>query len=178
MRSGPSLRWEEQTRSPTFVALIGAQTNPNIAALIDYQKKDQQTIENLYKRKLLKKKNVLTFADYVGEKEADIEDMFGPTFYLKLVNGSFGASIALSDLPDNHPRILRRLEQHLATAPLPDGATFNHYRPARYFAENIGSLVAQLTDQELDRFEQAFETLNALLPTEPRPAEQGAGTGR
>ena len=163
---------------PTFVALIGAQTSLNVAVLIDYQKKDKQTIENLYKRKLLKKKNVLTFADYVGEKEADIEDMFEPKFYLKLVDGSFGASIALNDLPDDHPRILRRLEQHLVTAPLPDGATFNHYRPARYFAENIGSLVAQLTDQELGRFEQAFKTLNALLPTEPRSAERGTETQR
>ena len=156
---------------PTFVALIGARTNLNVAVLIDYQKKDQQTIENLYKRRLLKKKNVLTFADYTGNKEADIEDMFGPEFYLRLVNESFGTSITLNDLPSNHPRILRRVEQHLAKAPLPDDATFNHYRPARYFAENIGSLVAQLADQELDRFEQAFKALNALLPTESRSAE-------
>lgn len=158
---------------PTFVALIGAQTNLNVAVLIDYQKKDKQTIENLYKRKLLKKKNVLTFADYTGGREADIEDMLSPEFYLKLVDGSFGTSIALNKLPGNHPRILQRLEQHLATNPLPDGAIFNHYRPARYFAENVGSLVAQLTDQELDRFEQAFKTINALLLTEPRPVEAG-----
>ena len=148
---------------PTFVALIGAQTNLNVAVLIDYQAKDRQVIENLYKKKLLKKKNVLTFADYIGGKEADIEDMFAPEFYLKLVNRSFGASIALTDLPDNHPRILRRLEQYLTTSPLPDNATFNHYRPARYFAENIGSLTAELSDSELDRFQQAFDTLNALL---------------
>ena len=32
---------------PTFVALIGAQTNLNVAVLIDYQKKDRQMIENL-----------------------------------------------------------------------------------------------------------------------------------
>ena len=37
----------------TFVALIGAQTNLNVAVLIDFQKKDQQSIENLCKGKLL-----------------------------------------------------------------------------------------------------------------------------
>ena len=42
---------------PTFVALIGAQTNLNVAVFIDYQKKDRQVIENLYKRRLLNKKH-------------------------------------------------------------------------------------------------------------------------
>ena len=154
---------------PTFVALIGAQTNLNVAVLIDYQKKDKQTIENLYKGKLLKRKNLLTFADYTGSKEADIEDMFSPGFYLNLVNQTFGASIGLADLSSSHPRILRRLEQYLATTPLPDGAIFNHYRPARYFADNVGSLATQLTDQELEHFEEAFEALNRLLPAETDP---------
>ena len=104
---------------PTFVALIGAQTNLNVAVLIDYQKKDKQTIENLYKRKLLKRKNVLTFADYTGGKEADVEDMFRPRFYLSLVNQTFGGSVGLADLSSNHARILRRLEQYLATTRFP-----------------------------------------------------------
>ena len=50
---------------PTFVALIGAQEHLNVAVLIDFQKKDQQSVENLYKRKLLNKRKVLTYADYV-----------------------------------------------------------------------------------------------------------------
>ena len=33
-----------------------------VATLIDFQKRDQQTIENLYKKKLLAKNNVHTFA--------------------------------------------------------------------------------------------------------------------
>lgn len=48
---------------PTFVALIGAQTNLNVAILIDYHEKDHQSIENLYTRKLLKKNKVFTYAD-------------------------------------------------------------------------------------------------------------------
>ena len=48
----------------TFVSLLGAQKGLNIATLIDLQKSDQQKIENIYKRKLLKKKQVLTFADF------------------------------------------------------------------------------------------------------------------
>ena len=147
----------------TFVALIGAQSNLNVAVLIDYQKKDRQSIENLYKRKLLSKRKVLTYADYVGSSEADVEDMFDPDFYLKLVNGALGSSIGLTDLVSRHPRILRRLKEYLASDSLPNGASFNHYRPARYFSGNIGVLSGDLTDQVLDRFEQAFKTLNGLL---------------
>ncbi len=147
----------------TFVALIGAQTRLKMAVLLDFQKKDKQTLENLYKRKLLKKQKVLTYADYVGKSEADIEDMFEPNFYLELVNGTFGSSVALADLPKNPPRILRRLERHIKDNPLPKNAKFNHYAPARYFASEVGALVARLSEQELDRFEQAFKALNGLL---------------
>ena len=147
----------------TFVALIGAQTNLKVAVLIDYQTKDQQSIENLYKRKLLHKTHVLTYADFVAKDEADIEDMFKPSFYLQLIKGEFGASISVNRLPKRPIRILKRLEQYLEANPLPDGAYFNHYRPARYFNENISSLADQLSKETMDRFQQAFDQLNQLL---------------
>ena len=148
---------------PTFVALIGAQTNLNVAVLVDYQKKDKQAIEDLYKRKLLKKQSVLTYADYVDATEADIEDMFTPDFYLKLVNGEYGSSIGVSDIQTKHSRILCRLERHIDAHPLPQGAKFNHYRPARYFSDNISSLGHEISDQEFGRFERIFGALNKLL---------------
>ena len=67
----------------------------NVAVLIDYQKKDRQSIENLYKKKLLKQQQVLTYADFVERDEADVEDMFDPEFYLKLVNSEFGISLTV-----------------------------------------------------------------------------------
>ena len=148
---------------PTFVALIGAQTKLNVAVLMDFQKKDQQTIENLYKGKLLKKNQVLTFADFTGASEADIEDMFDPEFSMKLVNGEFGVSLKLSQLSSTHPRILQRLEKRFEKHPLPKHTLFNHYRPARYLSENIGSLETELADETLDRFQRAFDALNQLL---------------
>lgn len=150
---------------PTFAALLGAQKGMNVATLIDIQQKDKQTIENLYKRKLLSQKNVLTFADFTGKKEADIEDMFDPTFYLGLVNGEYKNALqkplAVSDLPKRE-RILSAIEAHLQKNPLTAGR-FNHYRPARYFAENIGKLGAAISADTLDRFEQTFKRLNAIL---------------
>ena len=168
-RPGLSAAWTitpvgSSDKVPTFVALIGAQTRLNVAVLIDYQMKDRQNIENLYKRKLLAKGNVFTYATYTKGNEADVEDMFEPAFYLKLLNGAFGSSVALDDLSGAHPRILRRLEHHLAEHPLPDNASLNHYRPARYLSENLGSLAGELSDAELERFQRAFDALNSRLP--------------
>lgn len=147
---------------PTFVALIGAQTHLNVAVLIDYQKKDRQRIENLYKSKLLNENNVVTFDKFTANNEADIEDMFQSEFYLKLVNGAYGISIALEDLPVKPPRITQRVDRYLKKKPLPN-STFNHYRPARYFNDNIDVLANELNDEDLGRFENAFKYLNSLL---------------
>ena len=146
-----------------FVALIGAQKGLKVAVLIDYQNNDRQSIEHLYKRKLLEKKGIFTYAQFTEADVADVEDMFDPKFYLKLVNGEFGSNVALDDLPKEHPRILCRIKHYLENNPLPKHASFNHYRPARYFSDNIDSLADELSEQELDRFQQAFTALNKLL---------------
>src|SRR5206468_2357533 len=113
----------------------------NIATLIDFQAKDQQTIENLWRRKLIERKNVLTFAKFTGSTEADIEDMFGDDFYLRLVNGEYTSALhtplATADIGVNPPRVLVRLSKYLAAKPLAEGTTFNHYRPARYLTEHV-----------------------------------------
>jgi predicted ATP-dependent endonuclease of OLD family len=152
---------------PTFVALLGSQSDLNIATLIDYQKKDHQNIENLYKRKLLKKNNVLTYADFTGTAEADVEDMFDLNLYLHLVNQEYQESlqkpVADCDLDANLPRIIKRLERFFESNPMKDGVQFNHYRPARFFAENVTLLLEDISKETLERFSQAFERLNALL---------------
>ncbi|CCE11941.1 conserved hypothetical protein [Bradyrhizobium sp. STM 3843] len=151
---------------PTFVALLGAQKGMTIATLIDSQSADQQKIEGLYREKLLKKANVLTFADFTKTAEADIEDMFGADFYLGLINAEFAhqlrSEIEVKALKSKEPRILQRLEKYLVDNPLKEGA-FSHYRPARYFNEHSRNLATKLPREAKDRFEAAFKALNALL---------------
>lgn len=137
-----------------------------MATLIDIQAKDQQTIANLYKRKLLKKNYVLTFADFTGTTEADIEDMFEPVFYFQLVNTEFQSVLqkpiteaGLSKLP----RIITRLDAYFAKNPMKNSTRFSHYRPARYLAEHAGALKSRISKTTLDRFEAAFKQLNSLL---------------
>lgn len=152
---------------PTFIALLGAKHGLKVATLIDFQKRDQQSIENLYKQKLLERSNVLTYADFVEQPEADVEDMFEVPFYLKLVSSEYKKSLDKElkekDLKSRSPRVVVRLDQYFSESPLDSGAKFNHYRPARYFAENSEKLKKTIATDTLDRFEKAFKQLNSLL---------------
>ena len=57
---------------PSFVALIGAQKELNVATLIDFQKLHGQMIENLYKRKLLKRSHILNFVEFTGSSDCHL----------------------------------------------------------------------------------------------------------
>ncbi|MBV6505038.1 MAG: hypothetical protein ILNGONEN_00595 [Syntrophorhabdaceae bacterium] len=171
-RTGLSPKWTitpvgGADKVPTFVALLGAQRGIKVATLIDIQKKDQQLIENLYKRKLLKKKNVITYGDFTNTSESDIEDMFSPGFYLALINSEYAsnldAPIEEKAITNKSPRILVRLEEYFAENPIKNSVQFSHYRPARYFAENAATLKSNIPSETLERFEIAFKTLNGLL---------------
>ena len=150
---------------PTFVALLGSQRRMNIATLIDFQEKDRQAIENMWRRKLIQKKQVLTYADFIDASEADVEDVIGTAFFLELVNAEYAAAlgqpIAENDLKSRHPRITVRLDEYFAEHPVSSGVTFNHYRPARYLAEKVGDLV--VPPAVLDRFERMCSAVNERL---------------
>jgi len=169
-RVGLDSRWTVtpvggSNKVPTFVALVGSQKDLNVATLIDIQKGDRQMIENLYKKKLLKKSHVITFSQFTDKNEADIEDMFDESFYVELVNSEFASSLVTKleskDLTSKDPRILVRLENYFASTPLKEGTSFSHYRPARYLTEKVSKLT--IPEATLDRFEMAFKAVNGLL---------------
>lgn len=151
---------------PAFVALLAPQRGMNLVTLLDIQSKDRQNIEALYKKKLLKKKNVLTYAAFLNQQTADVEDLFDRDFYVDIVNQEFAkqldAHIDPAKLNANEPRVLKALEEYLEENPL-NGATFNHYRPARYLTEHIGELWGDISNDVKDRFETVFQALNDLL---------------
>ena len=135
--------------------------NFNIAVLTDYHQGKHQTHANINKE--LKEngdkasiREFFTYKDFVG-KEADVEDMFTPKFYLDLVNSVYSESLTESDLSKSQkPRINSRLEERR-------GKKHNHKKTAEYFKDNIDSLEKKLDDTTLDRFQKLFDTLNRLL---------------
>ena len=149
---------------PTFILLIGANSDLNVAVLVDYRLKNQQKIENFYNADSpLDKSQVLTYADFVNNKEADIEDMFEADFYLSLVNEEFGISLTIADIGAEHPCILKRLKEYFENNPIPNNRKFSHLLPALYFSKNVSNLENQLSDLDFERFQKAFDALNALI---------------
>ena len=153
-------------RVPAFVSLLAPQKGMNIATLLDIQDSDRQLIEGLYKKKILSKNQVLTYADFTDQNEADVEDLFERRFYVSLVNGEYAQQlncpINIDQLNDNVPRTLKAIDLFLDEHPLKSG-TFNHYRPARYLSDNIVSLWSDISNETRDSFEAIFERLNRLL---------------
>ena len=78
---------------PAFVALLAPQKGLNVATLLDIQNSDRALIEDLYKKKLLKKKQVTTYGEFSGKGEADVEDMFERDFYVAVVNAEFAKEL-------------------------------------------------------------------------------------
>lgn len=149
-----------------FVALLAPQSGMNVAVLLDVHKQDRRLVEELYKKKLLKKKKVLTYADVLNREEADVEDLFAREFYVSLVNREYCQELReplkISIINEHVPRTVVAVEQYFVENPLNRGI-FGHYRPARYFFENIGTLWSEISDDTKDNVECLFSQTNALL---------------
>jgi hypothetical protein len=148
-------------QAPIVGALLSTQKHLHVATLLDLQHISPQVTENLLKKKLLEKNRVLSYADFVGKREADLEDLFEEDFYLTLVNTEFGTTLTAADLRSQAPRILGRLEEYFLANPLRNGVVFNNFRPARLLTERIATL--SIPNVTLDRFEALFSRLNSLL---------------
>ena len=145
----------------SFVALFGANTDLDFAVLVDSHKDGWQRIENTCDEGFISKDRILTYADFTSPKEADVEDMFTPSFYLNLVNKVYGISIKTEDLPTKHPRIVYRLEKYFEIHPLPNNDWFSHLKPAIYLRDNSASIT--IPKNVLERFQKLFDALNELV---------------
>ena len=140
----------------SFVKLFGA-TGLNVAVLVDRHNNEKQKIENLSNEGTINKDRVLTYADFTGNKEADVEDMLTLDFYLELVERTYNISIKKENVP-KRSRIISRLEKYFETYPIPNGVSFRHLKPANYLMENIESI--KVPEKVLDRFQKVFDKLN------------------
>lgn len=136
---------------PTFVALLGV--NLNVAVVLDGAAGGSQKINSMVERGIINAKAVVPLATITGGKEADIEDMFDETWYLKLVRDSGVGQVTKSKL-NAGDRIVPRVEKVIGA--------YDHFRPARHLLANP-DLVDQLDGDALDRFEELFKNLNGLL---------------
>lgn len=154
----------------SFASLF-AGNHLNIVALCDYGAGDKSKIERLRQSQILKAGRVLTAADFSGKTESDVEDVFDAGFYCDLVSKALGLKKANIVTPEtaakadpSTQRIVKQVEAACRTLPT-DAPDFGHFVPANWLLrhpELLDGNDATVTGS-LDRFEQVFKAINALL---------------
>jgi hypothetical protein len=147
----------------TFVSLIGG-NQLKLAVLVDASTKDADAVKRLSEAGRLKKGSLILMSEITGTSDADIEDLFEPTFYLELVNRAYdvelnGQPIAIGDLPTTSTRITKRVDAVLARRKIANGK-LDHYRPARVLLRQQGELTSMIDDATRARFEALAKRIN------------------
>lgn len=142
----------------------------NVAVLSDIANGDKTKIENLKKADILKAGHFFTCADFTGQAEADVEDLFDADLFVEMLNGAYNPPVANVVTAANlmaanpTPRIVKKAEAlfKLMPAAVPE---FNHFGAARWLLENPSLLDSDspAVIATLDRFEQVFKAFNALV---------------
>lgn len=149
----------------TFATLLGA-NQLNVAVLIDSSTKDTQAVKRLRDNDQLAANGLVEISEFTGARDADIEDLFEPTFYLNLVNQAYATAlptpIAAADLNTNIPRVVHRIEEHFRKHDISNGR-FNHYKPAAFLIREQATLIPQISTATLDRAQRLFNRLNSLI---------------
>lgn len=137
-RAGLNPRWAVApiggvTKLPAFVTLLGA-NKLNIAVLADSSLNDAEAIKKLVAAGRLASAGVILVSDIVGNAEADVEDLFEPGSYLKLVNAAYAGAlgeqpIKVADLPKGD-RIVERVETVFGERGINNGR-LNHFTVAK-----------------------------------------------
>ena len=152
-----------------FVRLFGG-NRINMAVLSDIANGDKTKIEKLKKTDILKAGHFYTCADFTGQVEADVEDLFDTDLYVEMLNGAYKPPAASLVTNANliaaalTPRIVKKAEALFKLMPA-TVAEFDHFGAARWLLENPNALDPDTPaiNATLDRFEQIFKAFNQLL---------------
>jgi predicted ATP-dependent endonuclease of OLD family len=164
----------------TFVSLLGA-NDLEIVVVHDYEGKPDARLESLVREKILRDKDLRSYAVYrdpTAKKAAkaaqasflatDVEDLLSLDLYLNLFSATFtkelnGKEVAEKDLPQG-TRIIERINRWLSTnsISLRPSSGFNHYAPAKFIVSHSMAIDADT----LKRFSSLFQDVNQLFSKE------------
>lgn len=147
----------------TVASFFQSREQLNVAVLCDGSFERTPSMNDEKGLGILKKSQMVFVADSLDRKRADIEGMFDPDTFLKLVNCTYDVSLELADLKTGPDRILERLSGNPAlSSAKPTSAEF-HFKCAETFATKFDTVLDQLTDTELERWTNLFATINKMV---------------
>ena len=157
---------------PAFVSLLG-ESYTSLAVLMDVTPTNRERIEHINEALASDQRTPVKWVEVTRVRDADIEDLLDPAFYLRLVNESYRAELAEPItqrlISDRNPRIAERIKNYFEANDIANGE-FDTYKPAAYFLQNHGTLRSEMNDSTVENVSSMFDRINSLLPT------NGAGT--
>lgn len=138
---------------PTFIALLGG-SDLDVTVITDVSAGGNQKLDMLIKEGLLGSDHFIPLTEITGTKEADIEDLFDPKWYIELLEASGTVSPCPLDLHGG--RIVKQVEAvH---------GKYDHFKPADYLLRKEAKMLDEMSDQALERFSKLFAKTNDVLP--------------
>ena len=110
-------------------------------------------------------------ADFCGQDEADVEDLFDRDLFVELVNNAYGlentqklTTDKLVAADNTTERNVKKAEAYFRMLP-PEVPEFSHYTPAHWLIQNPKFLAkkGKAADITLNRFEEIFRNFNGLI---------------
>ena len=161
---------------PTFVSLLG-ENYVSVAVMMDITPTNKQRVERINRSNDTTDENAVKWVEVTRVRDADIEDLFEPNFYLKLVNLAYSLELeeplTMKAISESNPRIVERIKSHFSSAGIA-GGSFDRYRPAAYLLENFDKVKYDISEDTVDKIASLIGRINGLLPGDN---QNGNGNG-
>ena len=163
---------------PAFVSLLG-ENYTSLAVLMDVTPTNRERIEHINETMAADHRTPVKWVEVTRVRDADIEDLLDPVFYLRLVNEAYSDDlpepITLRMISGRNARVGERVRNYFAANDIADGE-FDSYKPAAHFLQNHGALREEISDVTMENVASMFDRINSLLPSNGA-AGGGAGSG-
>jgi len=151
---------------PTFVSLLG-ENYVSVAVMMDITPTNKERVERINRSNETSEENAVKWVEVTRVRDADIEDLFEPNFYLKLVNLAYHDELedplTMKAISESNPRIVERIKSHFNSAQIA-GGNFDRYRPASYLLENFDKLKYDISEDTIGKIASLIARINGLLP--------------
>lgn len=149
---------------PYLVSLLSSQ-HLNLLVLLDHEKEALATKNDLITNHKLTKRNVILVSEATENDvaELDIEDLFGPEYFLSLAEEAYRGEVT-DDLTynDKIPRVCKRFEKAMKDSGI--NKQFVKAKPARLFMSKLSEgKGSNLPEEVIYSFESLFKLINKRM---------------
>ena len=150
---------------PTFISLLG-DNYTSLAVLMDVSDENREHVNQINDAMASSERTPVNWIEVTRVREAGIEDLLDPGFYLRLVNQAYAPQlrepVTLRLISDSNPRIVERLKTYFRENDINKGE-FDPYKPAALFLKNHAMMRGEINQVTIDSASSMFERINSML---------------